>query len=154
MRFSISLILFFVSIQSFSQNKLIAKSISLISKADTVYFIADNSGCFNAYILEVKMCKQKSGNRKLILKTEKSLEEKTLSSKNYKAFIKKYETSVNHFIGIDNGKCTSTTEFDLYCKHSKDKITTVKYKNTTCEAAFNPELFLQELLRTTASAKK
>ena len=134
MRFSSWVILFFISLPSFSQNKLITKSISLISKADTVYFIADNSGCFNAYILEVKMCKQRSGERKLILRTEKSAEEKKLSAKNFKAFIKNYQNSANHFISVDNGKCTSTTEFDLFYKPTKDKVTSVKFKNSTCEA--------------------
>lgn len=151
---ALSIVLFFTAHSLFSQNKLISKSIAEISKADTVYFVADNSGCFNAYILQVKLCKQKSGVRKLILKTEKSLEEKRLSAKNYKAFIKKYESSANHFIGIDNGKCTSTTEFDLYCKSSKDKIASTKFKNSTCEAEFNPELFLQDLLRMQEGPKK
>ncbi len=132
----------------FSQNKLVSKSIAEISKADTVYFVADNSGCFNAYILEVKMCKIKGGNRKLIIKTDSKKEEKKLSAKNFKAFLKKYESSVNHFSVIDNGKCTSVTEFDLYRKYSEGKTTTVKFKNTTCEAEFNPEMFLQDLLRT------
>lgn len=154
MRCVILLIVLFISFQSFSQNKLISKSITQISKADTVYFIADNSGCFNSYILEVKMCKQKFGERKLILKTEKNTEEKKLSAKNYQAFIKNYQASVSHFINIDKGQCTSITEFDLLYKSGKDKTTNVKFKNSTCEAEFNPEMFLQELLRTPASGKK
>ena len=100
------------------------------------------------------MCKQRSGERKLILRTEKSAEEKKLSAKNFKAFIKNYQNSANHFISVDNGKCTSTTEFDLFYKPTKDKVTSVKFKNSTCEAEFNPELFLQELLRVKETTKK
>lgn len=124
-----------------------------ISKADTVYFVADNSGCFNAYILEVKMCKQKRGDRKLIMKTDSKTEEKKISAKEFRAFMKNYENSVNHFISIDNGKCTSITEFDLYRRYTKEKTTSIKFKNTTCEAEFNPEIFLQNLLRVKAGVK-
>lgn len=150
-----SLIIIFVLFTGalFSQDKLISKSIAEISKADTVYFVADNSGCFNAYILEVKMCKQKRGDRKLIMKTDSKTEEKKISAKEFKAFMKNYENSVNHFISIDNGKCTSITEFDLYRRYTKGKATSIKFKNTTCEAEFNPEMFLQNLLRVKAGVK-
>lgn len=150
-----SLIIIFVLFTGalFSQDKLISKSIAEISKADTVYFVADNSGCFNAYILEVKMCKQKRGDRKLIMKTDSKTEEKKISAKEFKAFMKNYENSVNHFISIDNGKCTSITEFDLYRRYTKEKTTSIKFKNTTCEAEFNPEMFLQNLLRVKAGVK-
>lgn len=150
-----SLIIIFVLFTGalFSQDKLISKSIAEISKADTVYFVADNSGCFNAYILEVKMCKQKRGDRKLIMRTDSKTEEKKISAKEFKAFMKNYENSVNHFISIDNGKCTSITEFDLYRRYTKGKATSIKFKNTTCEAEFNPEMFLQNLLRVKAGVK-
>ncbi len=154
MKFTIQLILFFFSLHAFSQNKLISKSIARISKADTVYFTVDNSGCFLAYILEVKMCKQKSGGRLLIMRTEKNNEVKSLSAKEYKAFIKNYDLSYNHFMNIDPGKCTSTSEFELMDKISKDKVTSARFKNTTCEAEFNPEMFLQDIFRSQTSNKK
>jgi len=150
-----SLIIIFVFFTGalFSQDKGVSKSIAEISKADTVYFVADNSGCFNAYILEVKMCKQKRGDRKLIMRTDSKTEEKKISAKEFKAFMKNYENSVNHFISIDNGKCTSITEFDLYRRYTKEKTTSIKFKNTTCEAEFNPEMFLQNLLRVKTGVK-
>lgn len=150
-----SLIIIFVFFTGalFSQDKGVSKSMAEISKADTVYFVADNSGCFNAYILEVKMCKQKRGDRKLIMRTDSKTEEKKISAKEFKAFMKNYENSVNHFIGIDNGKCTSITEFDLYRRYTKEKTTSIKFKNTTCEAEFNPEMFLQNLLRVKTGVK-
>lgn len=151
-KFLIIIFIFFTG-ALFSQNKLISKSITQISKADTVYFIADNSGCFNAYILEVKMCKQKRGSRLLIMKTDSKTEEKRISSKEFKSFLKNYEASVNYFATKDDGKCTSITEFDLYRKYNKDKITSIKFKNTTCEAEFNPEMFLQNLLRIKTDVK-
>lgn len=151
-KFLIIIFIFFTG-ALFSQNKLISKSITEISKADTVYFIADNSGCFNAYILEVKMCKQKRGNRLLIMKTDSKAEEKRISCKEFKSFMKNYETSVNYFATKDDGKCTSITEFDLYRKYNKDKTTSIKFKNTTCEAEFNPEMFLQNLLRVKPGVK-
>ncbi len=153
MKNSLIIIFVFFTGALFSQDKGVSKSIAEISKADTVYFIADNSGCFNAYILEVKMCKQKRGDRKLIMKTDSKTEEKKISAKEFKAFMKNYENSVNHFIGIDNGKCTSITEFDLYRRYTKEKTTSIKFKNTTCEAEFNPEMFLQNLLRVKTGVK-
>lgn len=153
MKNSLIIIFVFFTGALFSQDKGVSKSIAEISKADTVYFIADNSGCFNAYILEVKMCKQKGGDRKLIMKTDSKTEEKKISAKEFKAFMKNYENSVNHFIGIDNGKCTSITEFDLYRRYTKEKTTSIKFKNTTCEAEFNPEMFLQNLLRVKTGVK-
>lgn len=153
MKNSLIIIFVFFTGALFSQDKGVSKSIAEISKADTVYFIADNSGCFNAYILEVKMCKQKRGERKLIMKTDSKTEEKKISAKEFKAFMKNYENSVNHFIGIDNGKCTSITEFDLYRRYTKEKTTSIKFKNTTCEAEFNPEMFLQNLLRVKTGIK-
>ncbi|MBL7893686.1 MAG: hypothetical protein JNK50_00230 [Bacteroidia bacterium] len=153
MKNSLIIIFVFFTGALFSQDKGISKSIAEISKADTVYFVADNSGCFNAYILEVKMCKQKRGDRKLIMRTDSKTEEKKISAKEFKTFMKNYENSVNHFIGIDNGKCTSITEFDLYRRYTKEKATSIKFKNTTCEAEFNPEMFLQNLLRVKTGVK-
>ncbi len=147
MKCFIQLILLFVSLQVFSQNKLISKTIAQISKADTVYFTADNSGCFQAYVLEVKMCKQRSGDRKLIMKSDKGVEERTLSAKNYKAFIRNYQASVNHFINSDKVKCTSITEFELMNKTSNGKFNSSRFKNTSCEAEFNPEMFLMTLIK-------
>ena len=60
MKHFVCAILFLVSAALFSQSKSFNKTIEKISKADTVYFTADNSGCFDSYILEVKMCKQKA----------------------------------------------------------------------------------------------
>ncbi|MBN8691815.1 MAG: hypothetical protein J0L69_01400 [Bacteroidetes bacterium] len=153
MKNSLIIIFVFFTGALFSQDKGISKSMAEISKADTVYFVADNSGCFNAYILEVKMCKQKRGDRKLIMRTDSKTEEKKISAKEFKTFMKNYENSVNHFIGIDNGKCTSITEFDLYRRYNREKTTSVKFKNTTCEAEFNPEMFLQNLLRVKTGVK-
>lgn len=153
MKNSLIIIFVFFTGALFSQDKGVSKSMAEISKADTVYFVADNSGCFNAYILEVKMCKQKRGDRKLIMRTDSKTEEKKISAKEFRAFMKNYENSVNHFISIDNGKCTSITEFDLYRRYTKEKTTSIKFKNTTCEAEFNPEIFLQNLLRVKAGVK-
>ena len=153
MKHFVCAIFFFISVSLFSQSKSISKVITLTSKADTVYFIADNSGCFNAYVLEVKMCKQKSGDRKLFMKSKMGREEKTISTKNYKAFIKQYENSCNHFITV-KGKCTSITEFELMCKNKNGSVNSTRFKNTSCEAEYNPEMFLQDLIRANEGAKK
>ncbi|MBP7809226.1 MAG: hypothetical protein KA163_08040 [Bacteroidia bacterium] len=154
MKYLITSILFFVSFQIFSQSKSVSSLITLISKADTVYFVADNSGCFHAYVLEVKLCKQKSGERKLIMKTDTGLVEKKLSAKKYQAFINNYKASTNYFIKNNKQTCTSTTEFDLYCKTKSGSANGSKFKNVNCDAKYNPELFLQELLRIKEGAKK
>jgi len=154
MKCFISAILLFFSLSVFSQNKSFSKVIALTSKADTVYFVADNSGCFHAYILEMKMCKQKNGDRRLIIKGENGIEQKDLSSKNYQAFIKNYNASVQHFIKVGQGKCTSTSEFELMCKNKNGSVNSTKFKNSTCEAEYNPEMFLQNLFRASEPTKK
>ena len=154
MKYSLIAILFLVSCFSFSQNVSVNKLIALISKADTVHFVADNSGCFHAYILEVRMYKLKSGERKLIMKTDTGMVEKKLSPKKYKLFIDNYTASTNHFINVDKQKCTSVTEFDLYCYTKKGSVNGSKFKNTSCEAEFNPEFFLQQLLISNGAQQK
>lgn len=147
MKYRLIAILFFISGFSFSQNISVNKLITLISKADTVHFVADNSGCFHAYILEVRMCKLKSGDRKLIMKTDTGMVEKKLSAKKYKLFIEKYIASSNHFSKVNKQMCTSVTAFDLYCYTKKGSTNGSKFNNTSCEAEYNPEMFLSQLLR-------
>lgn len=154
MKYILNSILLLVSINVFSQGKSVSKLITLISKADTVYFVADNSGCFHAYVLEVKMCKQKSGERKLIMKTDTGLVKRKLSAKKYKQFICNYKTSANYFIKSPQQTCTSVTEFDLWSKTKKGSINGSKFKNVNCNADYNPELLLQDLLRVKEGAKK
>lgn len=151
--FIFSILLLF-SVSVFSQNKSISKVIAITSKADTVYFIADNSGCFNSYVLTVKMCKQKSGDRKLIMSSKMGTEEKILSAKNYEAFVKNYNASVQHFIKVGQGKCTSISKFELMNKNKNGSVNGTKFNNSTCEAEFNPEMFLQDLFRANEPPKK
>jgi hypothetical protein len=127
-----------------SQTKKPVDVIQQISVADTVIFTADNSGCFHSYIGIFKFCKQKNGSRKLIYRTDGDWTTKLVTSKKYSAFISKYKASVNHFKKIDTDKpaCTSTVEFDLSNKKKNSK-----FKNTTCEADYNPEMFLMELIK-------
>lgn len=154
MKYLFQAILLLLSAQAFSQYKSFAKVINLTSKADTVYFTADNSGCFNAYILEVKMCKQKSGARKLIFRSKTGNDEKTISGKDYNAFIKNFQNSVDHFIKVGKGKCTNTVAFELMCKNKNGTVNSTTFKNSTCEAEYNPEMFLQELIRKNEGEKK
>lgn len=147
MKYTLNTLLLLVSLNVFSQDKSVSKLITLISKADTVNFVADNSGCFHAYVLEVKMCKQKSGDRKLIMKTDSGLVEKKLSVKKYNQFIANYKTSTNYFIKSPKQTCTSVTEFDLWCKTKSGSTNGSKFKNVRCKAEYNPELFLMGLIR-------
>lgn len=147
MNYILNTLLLLVSINVFSQDKSVSRLITQISKADTVYFVADNSGCFHAYVLEVKMCKQKSGDRKLIMKTDSGLVEKKLSVKKYEQFITNYKASTNYFIKTPKQTCTSVTEFDLWCKTKSGSINGSKFKNGNCKAEYNPELFLMDLIR-------
>jgi hypothetical protein len=154
MKYVIGSIALLFSLSLFSQTPSVDKLITLISKADTVHFIADNSGCFNSYILNVKFCKQKSGQRKVILKTKKGVEEHYLSAKNYQKFIDNYKASTNYFINNDKTTCTSITAFDLYSYAKKGSINGSKFKNLNCNADYNPEMFLQNLFRANESHKK
>lgn len=142
----IAFALFFCSIVS-SQTTSSSKLVDIISKADTVNFVADNSGCFHAYVLEVKMCKQKSGGRTLLLKTDTGIVNRTLSAKKYKAFISNYKTSSNYFAKHNKQTCTSVTEFNLYCKTKSGSRNSSGFRNLNCNAVYNPEFFLQDLLR-------
>jgi len=144
MKYFIQTILLLFSFTSFPQSKTKPDVIKQISVADTVIFIADNSGCFNSYIGVFKFCKQRSGGRKLIYKTDGTWITKNITAKSYAAFIGKYRSSTNHFKNIDTDKptCTSTVEFEL-----SDKKRVSKFKNTSCEAEYNPELFLMELIK-------
>lgn len=154
MKFKVLGILVFVSVGLYSQKASVSKWITGIGKADTVHFVADNSGCFHSYILEATFCKQKSGGRKVILKGEKGIEEHYLSAKNYKSFIENYKAATNYFINHDKQTCTSVTEFDLYCKTKKGSVNRSKFKNLDCNADYNPELFLQNLFRANETSKK
>ena len=147
MKFILNTIFLLASFNFFSQDKSFAKVITAISKADTVYFTADNSGCFHAYVLEVKMCKKKSGDRKLIMKTDTGLVEKMLPLKKYNQFIANYKTSTNHFIKSPKQTCTSVSEFDLWSKTKNGSINGSKFKNGSCEAEYNPEMYLSQLLK-------
>ena len=154
MKYRFFIIFLFISFQFFSQTTSVNKLITLISKADTVHFVADNSGCFHAYVLEVKMCKQKSGIRKLIMKTDTGMVEKNLSAKKYQSFIGNYKKSANYFIKNTKQTCTSTTEFDLYCITKSGSTNSSKFKNLNCNADYNPEFFLQGLLKPNDKPKK
>lgn len=144
MKYFIKTLCLLISFSAISQTKKPIDIIKQISIADTVVFTADNSGCFHSYIGVFKFCKQKSGDRKLIYRTDGEWLTKSISAKNYSAFINKYKASTNHFKKIDTDKptCTSTVEFELSNKKKNSK-----FKNTTCEAEFNPEMFLMELIK-------
>jgi hypothetical protein len=88
------------------------------------------------------------------MKTDTGLVEKRLSAKKYNQFISNYKTSTNYFIKSPEQTCTSVTEFDLYCKTKSGSTNGSKFKNGNCKAEYNPELFLQELLRVKEVAKK
>jgi hypothetical protein len=154
MKYAISSILLFLSFSLFSQTVSVSKVISTISKADTVHFIADNSGCFNSYILDVKFCKQKTGQRKVILTSKNGTEEHYLSAKNYQAFIDNYKASTNYFIKNDKQTCTSVTAFELYSYTRKGSTNGSKFRNLNCNADYNPEMFLQNLFRANETHKK
>ncbi len=147
MKYKLAITFLFASFSFFSQTISTDKLITLISKADTVHFVADNSGCFHAYVLEVKMIKQKSGDRKLIMKTDTGLVEKKLSAKKYKAFIDNYKTSTKYFTKNNKQTCTSLTEFDLYCFTKSGSMNGSKFKNLNCDAKYNPEMLLAQLLK-------
>lgn len=88
------------------------------------------------------------------MKTDTGLVEKKLPAKKYNAFIENYKKSTDYFIKNNKQTCTSVTEFDLYCKTKTGSVNGSKFKNTNCNADYNPELFLQELLRTNDRPKK
>lgn len=110
--------------------------------ADTVYFVAETSGCFDAGSKTYQFCKMKNGDRNIIV-TENNLHlSKSIHSKQFKLFINRFARSAEHFKDEKNPTCTLTTDF--YLSGNKEKIA---FKNGTCENDYNPELFLLELIK-------
>ena len=148
MKCGIQIILLLFSLFSFSQTDPISK----IGKASTVSFVSDNSGCFGGEIIEYKLVKTKNGGRTVtIIKKDGKAEIKKLSSKNYAGFVSNFRASYNKFKDPESVKQTCTSVSLFFLSDSKNKI---KFSNVTCEAEYNPEMFLQNLFRANEGTKK
>lgn len=148
MKYSVQIILLLFSFVSFSQ----ADPITKIAKASTVSFVADNSGCFGGEIIEYKLVKKKNGDRSVtIVKQDGKIETKKLSAKNYSAFISNFKTSYVKFKDPESVKQTCTSVSVFFLQDSKNKMS---FSNVTCEADYNPEMFLQNLFRANDGQKK
>jgi len=118
-------------------------SISKISSAETVTFVAATSGCFNAGTNTYKFVKQKNGDRKVSCTIDKVSSTKKISLKNYDAFVKRFEGSAKRFSDPDEKQmCTTVSDFEM---NSKNGVS--KFKNITCEPQFDPETYLRQLLK-------
>lgn len=147
MKYRLIAILFFISGFSFSQSNIVGK----ISKAVMVSFVADNTGCFGGEVVEYKFVKKNKCRSVTIIKKNGVKETKEISSKNYTDFISNFKDSYNKFknSGSDQQTCTSISAFIL--SDSKNKVS---FTNVTCEAEFNPEMFLQNLFRLNDGTKQ
>lgn len=142
MKKSLFIFLVIVSQNLFSQTDQIKTLIKKISASDSVFFVVNTSGCFNGGVQEYKLVKQKSGGRKVIYLNNGKLVSKGITSKQYMAFVKKYQVSALKFTEDKNPTCTLVTDFELTNKKMISKFT-----NGTCENEFNPEPFLTEMLK-------
>ncbi len=137
-------IIFLVFSSAIISQTLKSDKLKLISVSDTVVFTVDMSGCFNAGITIYKFAKQKNNDRIVIYKKADALFNKKITSKNYDVFVYRFRTSEFKFKHADeNGKvCTTISKFEL-----GNQKQSVGFTNNTCEAEFNPEDFLLQLLK-------
>lgn len=142
----ISAILFLVSMHLFSQTKKPADPLKLAFSKDIIEFYADNSGCFGQESVEYTFIKdKKTGGRTVMFNKDGKLKQKKISAKTYTAFVKNFTVSYNKFKDPEKIKqtCTSTSEFTITNKHENP----LSFKNVTCEADLNPEMFLLKILK-------
>ncbi len=141
MKHFLKIILFFLSLPFFSQNSAIL--LKQISTADTVVFTAKTSGCFNAGTNTYKFVKQKNKEHKVFCDTEKVKSIKKITAKNYDAFLKRFEASVERFKDPDEKQlCTTISEFEMSSKKGS-----LKFINGNCLPEFDPEDLLIKLLK-------
>jgi hypothetical protein len=127
----------------FVADLLFSQSISQISSAETMTFVAATSGCFNAGTNTYRFIRQKNGERKVDCTIDKVNSAKKISAKNYEAFVKRYQESAKRFSDPDEKQmCTTTAEFEMSSKKGNSK-----FRNITCEPQFDPETYLKQLLK-------
>ena len=137
-------ILFLVfSFSAFSQTPKPDK-LKLISSADTVIFTVNMSGCFSGGATIYKFAKLKNGERNVIYKKANDLTVKKITSKHYDTFIYRFKMSAFKFKYVEDGKytCTTVTKFEL-----SDKKESINFTNGSCEAEFDLEELLKQLLK-------
>ena len=137
------IIFFCFSITIFSQTSKPDK-LKLISQGDTVIFSAATSGCFSAGTNIYKFAKLKNHDRNVIYKKANVWVTKKITLKNYDVFIYRFRSSEFKFKHADeNGKvCTTVSKFEI-----GDQKESTSFTNNTCEAEFDPEHLLLELLK-------
>jgi hypothetical protein len=115
-----------------------------ISAADSVFFTVKTSGCFDAGTLLYTLVKLKNNERFVLLKKDSILQKKKLTAKNYDVFVYRFRQSAQRFKYADENdkKCTLTTSFMI-----SDKKQSLDFTNTSCEAEFNPEELLKQLMK-------
>lgn len=135
-------IVFFVCINFlFAQTNKISQVV-IISRSDSVYFTVNTSGCFYAGSITYLFTKNKTGGRTITFEKETKHYSKNISPKLYKKFIDHYQKSWTKFSKDLPPTCTLITEFDLSNQKSN-----MGFKNVTCENDYNPEFFLESILK-------
>lgn len=115
-----------------------------ISVADSVFFTVKTSGCIDSGTLSYVIVKSKNNDRIVFLKKDTVTQKKKLTSKNYDVFVYRFRQSAQRFKYADENekKCTLTTSFVI-----SDKKQSLDFTNSTCEAEFNPEELLKQLMK-------
>lgn len=137
-------ILFLVfSFTGFSQTPKPDK-LKLISNSDTVIFTVNTSGCFSAGITVYKFIKLKNNEREVVYKKANAVATKKVTLKNYEVFIYRFKTSAFKFKHVEEGGkvCTTVSKFEI-----RDRKESSEFTNNTCEAEFDPEELLKQLLK-------
>jgi hypothetical protein len=126
-----------------SQSKPKPSPLKQLSQSDTVIFSAHNSGCFNSGTNTYTIVKLKTGERHIEYRKAGTPVTKKISSKKFDSFLLSFKNSMNRFKDPDEkSKCTMVSDFEL-----KNREQGISFRNGSCEAQFNPEETLLQLLK-------
>lgn len=126
-----------------AQTKAKPDALKQLSQGDTLVFLAHNSGCFNAGTNMYIITRHKNGEREITYNKAGQIQTKKITAKKFDAFISNYRNSMKRFSDPDEqSKCTMISTFSL-----KDHEQALTFKNGSCEAKFNPEETLLQLLK-------
>jgi hypothetical protein len=143
MRTGLCIVFSVLGLSLFSQSKKPDK-LKQIAAADTVVFSVETSGCIESGVLIYKLARQKNKDRLVMYTIRGVAHKKKLSAKNYDVFTYRFRSSAQRFKYLDEETktCTMQSTFEL-----SDKKQKIDFRNTTCEAEFNPEELLKQLMK-------
>ncbi|MGZ3932997.1 MAG: hypothetical protein ACXVPQ_11430 [Bacteroidia bacterium] len=143
MKYLLQFLFFLCVLPVIAQSKSKADPLKEMIQSDTLVFSAYNSGCFNAGTNTYTIVKLKNGEREVSYTRGAVPALKKITAKKFDAFIASMRSSMNRFKDPEEKpRCTMISVFTL-----KDKKHEIRFKNGSCEAQFNPEETLSQILK-------